>query len=52
MMADWRRQFENLNLPFLDGGELSGFEFCGATQASCRWAETRVHGSSVALVVR
>lgn len=27
----------------------SGFELCGASQASCRWAETRVEGSSLVL---
>lgn len=27
----------------------SGFELCGATQASCRWAEARIDGSSVVL---
>ena len=26
-----------------------GFEVCGATQASCRWAAARVDGSSVVL---
>jgi sialate O-acetylesterase len=30
-------------------GEPSGFELCGATQASCRWADARVEGSSVVL---
>jgi sialate O-acetylesterase len=27
----------------------SGFELCGTTQASCRWAEARVEGTSVVL---
>jgi sialate O-acetylesterase len=31
------------------GGNPSGFELCGATQASCRWAEAHVQGSSVVL---
>jgi sialate O-acetylesterase len=31
------------------GGGPSGFEFCGATQASCRWADARIDGSSVVL---
>ena len=30
-------------------GNPGGFDLCGATQASCRWAETRVQGNSVAL---
>lgn len=30
-------------------GNSNGFELCGATQASCRWAETRVQGTSVVL---
>jgi sialate O-acetylesterase len=30
-------------------GNPGGFELCGATQASCRWAETRVEGNSVVL---
>jgi len=30
-------------------GAPSGFELCGAAQASCRWAEARVEGSSVVL---
>jgi sialate O-acetylesterase len=31
------------------GGAPSGFELCGATQASCRWANARVEGTSVVL---
>jgi sialate O-acetylesterase len=31
------------------GGILNGFELCGATQVSCRWAEARVQGTSVVL---
>ncbi len=27
----------------------SGFELCGATQASCRWTDARVEGSSIVL---
>ena len=27
----------------------SGFELCGATQASCRWADARVEGAMVVL---
>ena len=27
----------------------SGFELCGATQASCRWADARIDGTSVVL---
>jgi sialate O-acetylesterase len=34
----------------LRGGNPSGFELCGATQASCRWADARVDGNSVVLV--
>jgi sialate O-acetylesterase len=30
-------------------GSPSGFELCGATQASCRWANARVAGSSIVL---
>ena len=30
-------------------GGPSGFELCGATQASCRWADARVEGASVVL---
>jgi sialate O-acetylesterase len=26
-----------------------GFELCGATQASCRWADARVDGAAVVL---
>ena len=32
------------------GGSSNGFELCGATQASCRWAEARVQGTSVVLL--
>ena len=32
------------------GGSLNGFELCGATQVSCRWAEARVQGTSVVLL--
>jgi len=32
------------------GGNSNGFELCGATQASCRWAEARVQGTSVVLL--
>jgi sialate O-acetylesterase len=35
-------------LTLRDGGP-SGFELCGATQASCRWAEARVNGATVVL---
>ena len=31
------------------GGGPSGFELCGATQASCRWADARVEGSAIVL---
>jgi sialate O-acetylesterase len=31
------------------GGGPSGFELCGAAQATCRWADARVEGSSVVL---
>ena len=31
------------------GGGPSGFELCGATQASCRWADARVEGTSIVL---
>ena len=34
----------------LRGGNPGGFELCGTTQASCRWAEARVDGNSVVLV--
>jgi sialate O-acetylesterase len=30
-------------------GNPSGFELCGANQASCRWAESRIEGSTVVL---
>jgi sialate O-acetylesterase len=35
-------------LALRDGGP-SGFELCGATQASCRWADARVTGATVVL---
>ena len=31
------------------GGNPSGFELCGTSQASCRWAESRVEGNTVVL---
>jgi sialate O-acetylesterase len=31
------------------GSRPSGFELCGATQASCRWADARVDASSIVL---
>ena len=31
------------------GGNRSGFELCGASQSSCRWAESRIEGSTVVL---
>ena len=33
----------------LRGGSPGGFEVCGDTQASCRWADARVEGRSVSL---
>jgi len=33
----------------MHSGTASGFELCGATQASCRWADARVDGSSIVL---
>ena len=33
----------------LRSGNPGGFELCGATQASCHWAEARVQGNSVVL---
>lgn len=30
-------------------GRPSGFELCGTSQASCRWAESRIEGSTVVL---
>jgi sialate O-acetylesterase len=31
-------------------GNPNGFELCGATQASCRWADSRIDGSNVVLM--
>jgi sialate O-acetylesterase len=31
------------------GSSPSGFELCGATQASCRWADARIDASSIVL---
>jgi sialate O-acetylesterase len=31
-------------------GNPNGFELCGATQASCRWADSRIEGNNVVLV--
>jgi sialate O-acetylesterase len=33
----------------LGSASQSGFELCGATQASCRWTDARVEGSSIVL---
>ena len=34
----------------LRGSRPSGFEVCGPTQESCRWADSRVEGATVVLL--
>jgi sialate O-acetylesterase len=52
-----KRRGQNIVVEFRDvtgtlsvrSGPSTGFELCGTTQASCRWAEVRVDGASVVL---